>query len=172
VVEDLLVLHRLADGRMDEPGRVDLAPIVAATVDLNLGPAGRRQISVLAQIPEGGAPVLGTAHDLEHVVANLVGNAVKYACDGGSVSVTLETTGDEVVLTCSDDGIGIAPEHHERVFEEFYRSPDPEAGSRSGTGLGLAIVRRVVDRMGGRIELESALGAGSTFRIRLPAAPD
>jgi signal transduction histidine kinase len=171
VVEDLLVLHRLADGRMDEPGRVDLAPIVAATVDLNLGPAGRRQISVRAQIPEDGAPVLGTAHDLEHVVANLVGNAVKYACDGGSVSVTLETTGGEVVLTCSDDGIGIAPEHHERVFEEFYRSPDPEAGSRSGTGLGLAIVRRVVDRMGGRIELESALGAGSTFRIRLPAAP-
>jgi two-component system, OmpR family, phosphate regulon sensor histidine kinase PhoR len=170
VVEDLLVLHRMADGRMGTLSVVDLAPIVAATVDLNLGPAGHRGISVDAQVPADGAPVVGTAHDLEHVVANLVGNAVKYARDGGHVRVTLEVTGGQVVLCCSDDGIGIAAEDHEQVFEEFYRSPDPEAASRSGTGLGLAIVRRVVDQLGGRIELESALGAGSTFRVHLPAA--
>jgi len=172
VVEDLLVLHRLADAPVGATTVVDLAPIVAATVDLNLGPAGRRDIDLVADVPTGGARVLGTSHDLEHVVANLVGNAVKYARDGGSVQVTLERAGDEVVLGCVDDGIGIAPEHHDQVFEEFYRSPDPEAASRSGTGLGLAIVRRVVDQLGGRIELESALGAGSTFRVHLPAAAD
>lgn len=170
VVEDLLVLHRLADGRTGTTTVVDLAPIVAATVDLNLGPAGRRGITVLADVPADGAPVLGATHDLEHVVANLVGNAVKYARDGGSVQVTLEVLAGQVVLSCADDGIGIAPADHDRVFEEFYRSPDPEAASRSGTGLGLAIVRRVVDQLGGRIVLESAPGAGSTFRVHLPAA--
>lgn len=170
VVEDLLVLHRMADGRMGTLGVVDLAPIVAATVDLNLGPASRRGISVDVQVPTGGAPVLGTAHDLEHVVANLVGNAVKYARDNGHVRVALDVADGEVVLCCTDDGIGIAPADHDQVFEEFYRSPDPEAASRSGTGLGLAIVRRVVDQLGGRIELESALGAGSTFRVHLPTA--
>lgn len=170
VVEDLLVLHRLADGHRGADALVDLAPIVAATVDLNLGPAGRRGITVASTVPPEGAPVLGASHDLEHVVANLVGNAVKYARDGGSVTVALEVVGGEVVLSCADDGIGIAPADQDQVFEEFYRSPDPEAASRSGTGLGLAIVRRVVDQLGGRIELESALGSGSTFRVRLPAA--
>jgi signal transduction histidine kinase len=74
------------------------------------------------------------------------------------------------VLTCTDTGIGISPEEQEHVFDEFFRSGDPAAWSRSGSGLGLAIVRRLVERHRGQVDLESALGAGSTFRVRLPEA--
>ncbi len=168
VVEELLVLHRTADGELQGAGHVDLTGIVADIVDLNEGPAERREIELTSEVPPGPTWVLGAAHEVEHVVANLIGNAVKYTPDGGHVAVTLAPSGDGVLLTCTDDGIGISSEDQARVFEEFYRSTDPAATHRSGTGLGLAIVRRIVDRHGGRIELESALGSGSTFRVWLP----
>ena len=170
VVEELLVLHRAADGELGSAHSVDLTAIVADIVDLNVGPAERRDITVTGDLPGDPAVVLGVAHELEHVVANLVGNAVKYTPDGGHVAVTLTETAGEVVLTCTDDGIGISVDDQGHVFDEFFRSTDPAAAHQSGTGLGLAIVRRVVDRHGGRIELESELGRGSTFRVFLPAS--
>lgn len=170
VVEELLVLHRTAGGELEAPRKVDFAAIVADIVALNAGPAERRSIGVVGELPDLPVWVLGAAHELEHIVANLVSNAVKYTPDGGHVVVTLETVDQEAVLTCTDDGIGISVPDQARVFEDFYRSVDPDAAHRSGTGLGLAIVRRVVDRHGGSIELESTLGSGSTFRVRLPAA--
>ncbi len=170
VVEELLVLHRTAGGELEAPREVDFTAIVADIVELNAGPAERRDISVVGELPGVPARVLGAPHELEHIVANLVSNAVKYTPDGGHVVVTLEAVDKEVVLTCTDDGIGISEADQARVFEDFYRSADPAATHRSGTGLGLAIVQRVVDRHGGSIELESTLGSGSTFRVRLPAA--
>jgi signal transduction histidine kinase len=170
VVEELLVLHRTADiARLDNAEPIDLAPLVTDIVELNTGPAESRGITLSASVTDDVAPVTGVAHELEHVVANLVGNAVKYTRDHGHVAVRLENADGEVVLTCTDDGIGISETDQEHVFEEFYRSTDPDAAQQSGTGLGLAIVRRVVERHRGRIELESELGAGSTFRVRLPA---
>ncbi|WP_051551624.1 sensor histidine kinase [Nocardioides sp. URHA0020] len=169
VVEELLVLHRTADGELEAPTEVDLGAIVADIVELNEGPAAPRRIELTSSLPHAPVRVLGAAHELEHIVANLVSNAVKYTPDGGHVRVTLEEVDGEVVLTCTDDGIGISAEDQARVFEEFYRSADPDAAQRSGTGLGLAIVRRIVDRHRGGIELESVLGSGSTFRVRLPA---
>jgi signal transduction histidine kinase len=170
VVEELLVLHRTAGGGLQAPRKVDFAAIVADIVELNAGPAERRGIGVVGELSGVPVWVFGTAHELEHIVANLVSNAVKYTPDGGHVVVTLEAFEQEVVLTCTDDGIGISATDQAHVFEDFYRSADPAATYRSGTGLGLAIVQRVVDRHGGSIELESTLGSGSTFRVRLPAA--
>ena len=79
-------------------------------------------------------------------------------------------TGDEVEITCTDEGIGISEEDQARLFQEFFRSHSPAVRAESGTGLGLAIVDRIVTRHGGRIEVESELGRGSTFRVFLPAA--
>lgn len=169
VVEELLVLHRTAGGELEAPRKVDFAAIVADLVELNAGPAERRDISVIGELPGVPVWVLGAAHELEHIVANLVSNAVKYTPDGGHVLVTLEAIDEDVVLTCTDDGIGISASDQAHVFEDFFRSADPAATHRSGTGLGLAIVQRIVDRHGGSIELESTLGSGSTFRVRLPA---
>ena len=75
-----------------------------------------------------------------------------------------------MVLTCRDEGIGISAADQDQLFTEFFRSANPEAVTQPGTGLGLAIVKRIVERHGGRIEVDSALGVGSTFRIFLPAA--
>ncbi|KQW48036.1 hypothetical protein ASC77_16730 [Nocardioides sp. Root1257] len=170
VVEELLVLHRTADSELDAARKVDFAAIVADIVDLNAGPAARRDISVTGRLTDEPAWVLGAQHELEHIVANLVSNAVKYTPDGGHVLVALEQTEGTVLLTCTDDGIGISAADQAHVFEEFYRSADPAAMHQAGTGLGLAIVRRIVDRHGGSIEVESVLGSGSTFRVWLPAA--
>ena len=173
VVEELLVLHRTADARgLDGAAPVDLTPVVADVVELNRGPAQARGVTVTTALPDGGAAVVGVAHELEHIVANLVGNAVKYTRAGGRVDIRLTTCDGEVALTCVDDGIGISQADQQHVFEEFYRSADPEAAQQSGTGLGLAIVRRLVERHGGRVQLESVLGEGSTFRVWLPAAED
>ncbi len=168
VVEDLLVLHRATDGGAVATGPVDLSGLVTEVVELHEGPAAERRISLDAQLPPDPVVVIGVGHELEHLVANLVGNAVKYTGDGGAVTVTLEVVDDQVVLTCTDTGIGIAPADQAHVFEEFYRSDDPEAVRRAGSGLGLAIVRRVVERHGGRVDLDSELGRGSTFRACLP----
>lgn len=168
VVEDLLVLHRAADTDLVPTQPVDLGAMVAEAIELIARTAGQRRIDLRLSLPATAALVDGIPHELEHLPTNLVGNAVKYSEDGGSVAVTLEIADDELVLTCADTGIGIADADQEHVFEEFFRSTDPVAARRFGTGLGLSIVRRIVERHRGSIELDSALGAGSTFRVRLP----
>ncbi len=169
VVDDLLLLHQPIDSAGAAPEPVDLGRAVAEVVDLNRAVAAGRRLTVRTELP--GVPVLALAEarDVDHVVANLVGNALKYTPEGGTIVVSVERVGDEAVLTCSDTGIGIAAQEQAHLFEEFLRSTDPAAIAQPGTGLGLAIVHRVVERHRGRIELESELGRGSTFRVLLPA---
>ncbi|GAW51754.1 MULTISPECIES: sensor histidine kinase [unclassified Nocardioides] len=170
VVGDLLLLHELTDADDLEPAPVDLAPIVDEVLEMNAAVARGRGITLTAEQPPEPTLVLGVARDLDQVVTNLVSNAVKYSTDGGSVTVRHERVGDEVVLTCADDGFGISEADQAQLFAEFFRSSNPAAVAQPGTGLGLAIVRRIVVRHGGRIEVESELGRGSTFRVYLPSA--
>ena len=102
------------------------------------------------------------------VIDNLVCNAVKYTPAGGTVVLTVADAGSEVVLTVSDTGIGISAEDRERLFTRFFRSADAHDLAIQGIGLGLAICKSIVDAHGGSIELESEVGRGSTFRVRLP----
>ncbi len=168
VVDDLLLLHESASTGAPVTEPVDLAHAVSDIVHLNDAVATARGLTLCADLP--GVPVLALAEsrDVDHIVTNLVGNAVKYTPAGGTVTVAVARVGDRAVLTCTDTGIGISPEEQAHVFEEFFRSADPSAVAQPGTGLGLAIVRRVVERHGGRIEVESELGVGSTFRVFLP----
>ena len=130
-------------------------------------PAGRdrRDLVVRRQVVVSGDPDL-----LVRLFANIVNNAVKYSQTGGRVDLSLENIGDEVVFTCTDDGVGISEEDQQQLFTEFFRSTNPVALARPGTGLGLAIVARIVARHGGRIEVDSELGRGTTFRVTLPVA--
>jgi signal transduction histidine kinase len=113
---------------------------------------------------------LGNAVELDRVVVNLVNNAVKYTQSGGTITITLREADESgmVELIVADDGIGIAADDLPRLFREFFRSGNAVALGRPGTGLGLAIVDRIVRRHGGRVEVESEIGAGSTFRVLLP----
>jgi len=106
---------------------------------------------------------------LDRIFVNLVGNAVKYTPSGGQIIVSLERKGGEIQVAVADTGIGIPEEAIPHLFEEFYRAPNARKLNAVGTGLGLAIVKELVDCYGGRISVESKLGAGTTFTVILPA---
>jgi len=172
IIDDLLMLAKVGDPAtplIAEP--VDLCHVVDEVVDMLSVSAKTGGVELLTEVPPTSLLVRGDAAELDHVVANLVGNAVKYTRDGGRVTVSLRRVGDEAVLQVTDTGIGISPPDQELLFTEFFRSSNPEALAQPGTGLGLAIVHRIVVRHGGRVHLTSELGEGSTFQVTLPVAP-
>jgi signal transduction histidine kinase len=172
VVDDLLLLARVGDpDNPVEPRPVDLRAIVDDVVDLTAVAAAQRRLTVRVEAPEQPLMALGDPVELDRLVANLLSNAVKYTPEERTVTVRLAQRGTEVELVCQDEGIGISESDREQMFTEFFRSSDPFAMAQPGTGLGLAIVARIVERHHGRIEVESELGVGSTFRVLLPAAP-
>ncbi len=115
------------------------------------------------------AMVLADSDRLDQVFENLIGNAVKYSPDGGTISIRADADGGELHVAVTDQGIGIAPDEIDNVFNLFYRSPDPRAGHVGGLGLGLYISREIVTRHGGRMWAESG-PSGSTFHVVLPLA--
>jgi signal transduction histidine kinase len=172
VVEDLLLLSKVGDPDNPViPAPVDLRRIVDDVVDLTSVAAERKDITLTVEAPREPILAVGDHDELDRVCANLVSNAVKYTPDGGHVTVELAACGDEILLQCADTGLGISPEDQAHLFDEFFRSSNPDALAQPGTGLGLAIVSRIVQRHKGRIELDSVLGRGSVFRVLLPAAP-
>ena len=170
VIEDLLLLSKVGDPDPVIAAPVDLARIVDDVVDLITMPAEQKQLAVTVELPAGPVLALGDHDELDRIAANLVSNAVKYTPASGSVRIRLDRVGDDVLLTVADEGIGISQDDLLRLGTEFFRSSNPDAVAQPGTGLGLAIVRRIVDRHGGRLEVQSELGRGSTFQVWLPAA--
>jgi signal transduction histidine kinase len=107
---------------------------------------------------------------LKQVLVNLVENAAKYSPEGGRIEVRLARAGNQVRFSVQDEGIGVPSDEHERIFEKFHRLDPNLTRGVGGTGLGLYICRELLQRMGGRIWLDSELGAGSTFSFELPCA--
>lgn len=121
---------------------------------------------------EGPAVVHGDRGTLRQAIVNLVDNALKYTPRGGSIRVCARVDSNDAVVEVIDDGKGIAEAHREKVFERFYRVGDDRSRTTGGVGLGLAIARWAVELNRGQIELESAPGKGSTFRLRVPRTTD
>ncbi len=169
LVEDMLLLTKVNDPRRPfVPLPVDLSGIVAETRDLLTIQAERGGLTLDASGVRRDVVVHGERDDLARLLANVVGNAVKYTRPGGRITLGLGTDDGHAVFTCSDTGIGIAEDDLVTLFDEFDRSSNPVAHRVPGTGIGLAIVRRIVDRHGGAIGVESTPGEGSTFRVSLP----
>jgi signal transduction histidine kinase len=167
LVADLLDLSRVEDPATISNATANLTEVVAEELDAARQLADAKDIAIDARLaPE--VRVKGDVEQLGLMVRNLLENAVRYTADGGSVVVEL-TTGDTVVLTVTDDGIGIPMRHQGRVFERFYRVDKGRSREEGGTGLGLAIVKHVADLHGGRVELKSEFGEGSTFSVHLPS---
>src|SRR5262249_2713045 len=121
---------------------------------------------------ESGLPVVRMDEDaMTLVLLNLVDNAVKYAGDGGEVSVTLGRAPGGVALIVRDRGTGIAPEAQARICGRCYRAGNARARNVRGSGIGLALVKHIAEAHGGRVEVESEPGQGATFRVFIPAAP-
>jgi signal transduction histidine kinase len=102
------------------------------------------------------------------VLTNLVDNAVKYSAEGTQIMLEAQPSSKGIIVSVTDEGVGIPPELHEKIFERFYQVEDPVLGHREGTGLGLCICRGIVEAHGGRIWVESEPGKGSKFSFSLP----
>ena len=174
LVEDLLTLVR-----MDEQRPVQLAPMDLRTLAVDalhdttaLDPA--RSVSLTGpggDAPPGPAPVLGDEARLRQVVTNLVGNAVAHTPPGTPVRIGVGTDGGHGVLEVADQGPGLAADQAARVFERFYRvDASRSRAAGGGAGLGLSIAAALVSAHGGTVELDTAPGRGSTFRLRLPSS--
>ncbi len=168
LIEDLLNLGRIEAGVGMEERTCHIGTIVVEAVDAMRAHAVAKGL-VLRMEPSDPAPIIiGDSTLLRQAIANLVDNAIKYTPAGGSVSVGLRTTPQDVLVTVSDTGIGIAPEDQVRLFEKFYRIRRRDVQDVQGSGLGLAIVKSIIERHGGRVWLESELNRGTTFTIALP----
>lgn len=172
VIDDLLTMAHVSDPEAAfDPVPVDLRRIVLDVVDECAHAAAARSIEIATALPADGVPVPGHPHELHRMLANLVSNAVKYSDDGGSVAVGLASDDGDAVLSVVDHGLGISEDDQRGLFREFFRTSNPEALARPGSGLGLVIVDRIVRRHGGRIDVDSDLGRGTTVTVTLPANP-
>jgi PAS domain S-box-containing protein len=170
LVEDLLRVAQLESGAL----AMERAPVSLAGVLVSAVHDARRRCpdrAIALDVTEGVPPVLGDARRLGQVAANLLDNAVKYSPAGSPVEVQVRSAGDGVEFTVTDHGIGIAPEHQDRIFERFYQVDSSRSRDIGGMGLGLAICRYTVQSHGGAIGVQSAEGQGSTFTVRLPLLP-
>lgn len=172
------LIDRLLDwGRMESGHRefdfreTDIDAIVLDAIAAVEPVRERFRAEIQLQLPPALPPVLVDRSAISDALLNLLTNACKYGGQPGKIRVTVaDTTGDRLRLTVSDQGPGIPPSEHSRIFQKFYRVDDRLARELEGVGLGLAIVKHVVRAHGGRVEVSSAPGQGSSFSFTVPIA--
>ncbi|HEY7296799.1 MAG TPA: ATP-binding protein [Xanthobacteraceae bacterium] len=174
LIDDLLSLSRIELNAHLRPDKaVDLVPIIRQVVDGLQMLASDRGVDVQTNVPPGRLLVLGDRDELLRAIENLVENALKYAASGKRVEIWLTVAEGvdataEARIAVKDYGPGIPPEHLPRLTERFYRVDVAESRAQGGTGLGLALVKHILNRHGGRLSIESAVGQGATFTAHLP----
>lgn len=173
LVTELMELSRLQGAeRLPDPEPVSVDWVIADAIDRARTAANAKRIELVVVGTEG-LTIYGSDKQFATAVGNLVENAVAYSPEGSAVIVSSlsEADGERVDISVSDQGIGIAPQDLDRVFERFYRADQARSRETGGTGLGLAIVKHIATNHGGRVDVRSSLGDGSTFTLRLPARP-
>lgn len=169
-IQDILTISRLdfEPGVLMKP--MDMSDTIRAVHARMLPAAEHKNLQFHLELPDRLPLIRGDARELDRVLANLVENAINYTQQG---SVTLRGRAGEkcLIVEVVDSGIGIEPGDIHKIFSRFYRTPAARNALQGGTGLGLAIVERIVELHQGKIEVESVLGKGSTFRMRLPILP-
>ena len=169
LVERLLALARLDAGvDMLQTCEVDVASLAEECVDM-VRPLATAQQLRLELHRNGALPVRTDPDKLREVLTNLLHNAIQYNRPHGSVELTVERQNGHLELEVRDTGIGITPEAREHIFERFYRADPSRHADSMNAGLGLAIVKGYIDLLGGTITVESTVGAGTSFRVELPA---
>jgi heavy metal sensor kinase len=167
IVRALLMLSQAESGQLVlQKTHLDLAGLARDLVDEHQIPAEAQGVRLSADLPEH-CMIFADRTQIERMLSNLLGNAIKYTPSGGTVQVSLLNQGDQVTLLVEDTGVGIAPDHLPHIFDRFYRVPsaDPE----KGLGLGLSFVAWIVKAHGGTTEVQSALDKGTRFLVTLPA---
>jgi two-component system phosphate regulon sensor histidine kinase PhoR len=168
LIRDLLSLTRIENDEADlDLHPVDLESLVTQSVGRQRQTAERKRISLRIEPPADPVEPLGDEESLEHILDNLIDNAVKYTDAGGVVTIRWRPDGDWCLLEVQDTGIGIPHQHLDRIFERFYRVDRARSREVGGTGLGLSIVKHLVQNQGGEIRVASQMGKGTSFSVRL-----
>ncbi len=168
LIQDLLDAASIEAGELSvERRRLAVAPLIAEAIDAMQPLAARKSLHLENELPADLPPVLADTGRLQQVFANLLANAIKFTSDGGTITVRAETVREIVQFSVTDTGSGIPSEDLPHLFDRFWQAPRT---ARQGTGLGLSIVRGIVVAHGGRVWVESRVGAGSTFFFTLPRA--
>jgi signal transduction histidine kinase/HAMP domain-containing protein len=169
LINDILDLSKIEAGRMElDLARFNLRTAMDNAMTLVRGRAERHGIQLDQQVAPDVGEYDGDERKFKQILLNLLTNAVKFTPEGGTVTMAANKVNGSYVFRVKDTGIGIAPEDHDKVFEEFRQVGTDYARKAEGTGLGLTLTRRLVELHGGRISLESELGKGSTFTFTLP----
>lgn len=173
LIDDLLSLSRIEmKAHLKPEGDVDLAAVVRQVCDLARTEAANAGVEIGLTGCDAPFVVPGDRDELVQVATNFVENALKYGASGKRIDISLSRAGRWATFSVKDHGRGIDPVHLPRLTERFYRAHTEASGEKRGTGLGLAIVKHIVTRHGGRLDIDSRLGEGATFSVRLPARVD
>jgi signal transduction histidine kinase len=173
LVNDVLDLSKVRAGKL----AIRRIPVpldqIADTARLTVSAlAAQRSVALLINVPATLPPVVGDPLRIQQILQNLLSNGVKFTPGGGIVTLLAALDGAMVRIAVSDTGIGIRPEDFPRLFKDFERLEHGQSEQADGTGLGLSLTRHLVELHGGRIEVDSEIGVGSTFTVWLPIAPD
>lgn len=169
LINDILDLAKIEAGKMQiRPVTFAVGDVCEGMLNMFRAMAEKKNIDLRATFASGIPVLRQDMVKLQQVLSNLLSNAIKFTPEGGRVLLRAESEGDQVVLTVTDTGVGIAGEEQELVFEKFRQAGNPMTREHGGTGLGLSIVRELCKLLGGSVTLKSELGRGSTFTVRLP----
>lgn len=168
LVNDLLDLGRLESGFDTRRETVQLENVLQYSLGLLDSLVQKKNIHLIQDIAPSLPALRANPIRIRQMIDNLIGNAIKYAPEGGEIGVQISTTGSQIILKVTDDGPGIPRDEQGRIFDKFYRGTN--VTETKGTGLGLAIVKSIVDSHHGRVWVESSLGRGASFCVVLPAA--
>jgi signal transduction histidine kinase len=145
----------------------ELVPEVMTELDPVIS---RSKLTVTSRLCDAAPMMVSDRQKVKQVIVNLLSNALKFTHQGGiEIGVDFDARSSIATIAVTDTGIGIAPENHDKIFEDFRQVDDSPSRQYGGTGLGLAICRRLASALGGRITLQSRLGEGSTFTLTIPA---
>jgi two-component system phosphate regulon sensor histidine kinase PhoR len=173
LIDRLLDWGRMESGRREYTmGETDARSIVADAVDAFEPIRERRGAELSVHVPEDLPSIVADRGALSDAVFNLLTNAQKYGGDPAKIELSVTATDRAVRISVIDNGQGIEPDEHKRIFQKFYRVDDRLSREREGSGLGLAIVKHVMKAHRGRIEVDSAAGKGSRFTLQIPRSKD
>ena len=164
LIEDLLVLSDIESRRDSEQQEFDVSTAIMNTVEALRPIADDKHITILMDLDEG-CSIRGSVDRFRQMMVNLIENAIKYSDKDSRIWVNAKDKDGQLTISVRDEGIGIAPEHHDRLFERFYRVDKSRSKKAGGTGLGLSIVKHIAVLLGAKLSVESQVGEGTTFYV-------
>ena len=164
LIEDLLVLSDIESRRDSDQQEFDVKTAIMNTVEALRPIADDKHIKILMDLDEG-CSIRGSVDRFRQMMVNLIENAIKYSDKDSRIWVNAKDKDGQLTISVRDEGIGIAPEHHDRLFERFYRVDKSRSKKAGGTGLGLSIVKHIAVLLGAKLSVESQVGEGTTFYV-------